>query len=205
MDGTLRLILDALTIQRSVERLGAQLDRDYAGADVALVGILSGAAYFLVDLSRSMKIPHSVHFIQAASYHGTAQEERISVHGLSEKEIAMLKQRQIVVVDELYDNGKTLDSIVSYLKTDLSIPADQIRTFVALRKKKEVAYPPPHYCGTDGLPDVWYIGYGLDDNGLKRNWLSLFATPKPPGFPVTPDEALFTDTPTYDRVYASFN
>jgi hypoxanthine phosphoribosyltransferase len=194
-----------LTIERAVERLGRKLSSDYEQKNLALVGILSGAAYFLVDLSRSLSVPHTVHFIQAASYHGTSQDERISVHGLSPKEIEVLKDRDIVVVDELYDNGKTLHSIVTYLKEDLGIPEERIRTCVALRKKKEVSYPSPDYCGVDDLPDVWYVGYGLDDNGTKRNLNSLFAIPKPPGFPVTEDEALFSNEEIYTRVYESFN
>lgn len=205
MTDSLRLILDTLTIQRAVQRLAQDIDRDYDQRKLALVGILSGAAYFLVDLSRALRIEHTVHFIQAASYHQLEQGESVAVHGLSEKEVAMLRDRDIVVVDELYDNGKTLDGIVTYLKTDLGIPADRIQTCVAFRKNKETTHPPPNYCGVDRLPDVWMLGYGLDDNGTKRNWKSLHAMPKPPGFPVTPDETLFTDPDVYTRVYEGFN
>lgn len=200
---TTREILSTDAIQRAVERLAEAIDNDYE--EVALVGILSGAAYFLVDLSRTLTISHTVHFVQASSYHDIHQGETVAVNGLTEKDVALIRGRKILVVDELYDNGKTLNSIVTYLVETLKIDPSNIATCVAFRKDKQVKYPLPTYCGIDNLPDVWFVGYGLDDNGTKRNLRNLIGVPKPPGVPKSKDEAIFTDEKMYNSIVQLFN
>jgi hypothetical protein len=44
------------------------------------------------------------------------------------------------------------------------------------------------------MPNVWFVGYGLDDNGTKRAWEDLYALPKPPGFAPTADDVIFDNT-----------
>lgn len=60
--------------------------------------------------------------------------------------------------------------------------------FVLEKQKKNPEYPPPNYTGIDNLPDLWLVGYGLDDKGDKRNILDLWAMPKTKGVPLTQDD-----------------
>src|SRR3990167_2326938 len=201
-------ILSKDTIKLTVKKLAQEIDAAYEMSNdepLALVGILSGAAYFLVDLSRELTIPHSVHFIQAASYHNIHQEN-ITINGLPYKDLNSIKDRKIIVVDELYDNGKTLESVVTYLCMN-GIEESQVKTCVVFRKNRrgKCDHPPPDYCGVDNLPDVWFIGYGLDDNGTKRNLEQLIGVAKPSGVPVSEDEVIFTCTHTYMDMYNKFN
>lgn len=200
-------ILSEDTIKSTVKRLAQEIDANHSSDEpLALVAILSGAAYFLVDLSRELKSPHTVHFVQASSYHNINQDT-VTVNGLPLKDIKVIKDRNIIVLDELYDNGKTLDSIVTYLTDDLGVDKDQIETCVIFRKNRrgKSEYSPPDYCGIDNLPDVWFIGYGLDDNGTKRNLQTLVGVAKPPGVPISEDEIIFTSQEAYTEMYTTFN
>jgi len=139
--------------------------------DIVLCCILKGAAYFLVDLSRaleSLDVNHSIYFIEASSYVHQTQAEHMSIT----REIVAEKfiDKHVVLIDELYDNGKTLK---------LGNNIRSLTTCVMFRKKKKEKpnFPQPDLIGFDDLPDVWLVGYGLDYDGLHRGSLALFAVP----------------------------
>lgn len=184
---TWKLVRSSDDIQQSVELLANQIDQDYKDLELVLVAILSGGAYFMVDLSRKIRIPHRVHYIHATSYSAT-QQGTIKMCDLSPKDIEVMENRHILLVDELYDNGKTLHEVSNRLSSQVSIKT--LKSCVALRKRKTNNFSPPDYCGIDDLPDVWYVGYGLDDDGEKRSWCNLWAVPKPAGMEETLDDKL---------------
>lgn len=185
-----KLVYTRDTIMDAVATVAAELDRDYAGKDLVLVAILSGAAYFMVDLSRALSIPHRVHYIQGSSYDGVQQGD-VHIALLTNKDVSSMKDKHILLVDELYDNGKTLHEVARRITDE--VPVASIKSCVTFRKRKEInTYAPPDYCGIDNIPDVWYVGYGLDDDGDKRSWLNLWGVPKPHGMALSPDDiALF--------------
>lgn len=156
--------------------------------DLVLVCILKGAAYFTVDISRDFderKVPHSVYFVEATSYKGQIQSESIQI--LSQLVPEKLENKHILLLDELYDNGKTLDSIKTHLLSqDLN---SDITTCVMFKKKRTipVKYPPPDYYGL-AVPDVWIVGYGLDQDGHYRGLQDLYAIKKPQGIEWTSDD-----------------
>mmetsp|Transcript_547 Transcript_547/g.752 ORF Transcript_547/g.752 Transcript_547/m.752 type:complete len:244 (+) Transcript_547:74-805(+) len=191
-----KLIMTADEIKVVVRSLAQKISDDYRGKDLVLVAILAGAAYFMVDLSRRLTIPHSVHFIHASSYHDSqtqAEKVRIGADGLSPKKY---KNKQVLLVDELYDNGKTMHAVRQTLLSEqsLGLSEDSVKSCVCFRKEKEnPLFPPPDYTGISGLPDLWFVGYGLDDAGDKRGLMSLWAMPKVPGVPQTSSDRIFTD------------
>ncbi|CAH6419102.1 Phosphoribosyl transferase [uncultured virus] len=187
-----RLIVNSNEIKEARNNLASTISEKYQGKEVVLIGILTGGTYFLVDLSRSLSIHHSVHFIRASSYHNEQTSSSVDISGLSDEEGASLKGKHIILVDELYDSGHTLHVVSQFMKQ--YNPAS-VATCVMFRKRKSSSgYPAPDYCGLDDLPDVWFVGYGLDDCETKREWLNLWGVPKAPGVPSSPDDILF-DSP----------
>merc|ERR1719254_97839 len=53
-----------------------------------------------------------------------------------------------------------------------------ILTVCLFSKKRERNWPEADITGITDLPDLWLVGYGLDDRGTKRGWPELFAMPK---------------------------
>ena len=51
------------------------------------------------------------------------------------------------------------------------------------------------------LPNLWLVGYGLDDDGTKRGWTELFAKPKAPGIPLVAEDAIFKDGAEGESAY----
>jgi hypothetical protein len=55
---------------------------------------------------------------------------------------------------------------------------NDVLTVCLFSKKRERNFPEADVTGIPNLPDLWLVGYGLDDRGTKRGWTDLFAMPK---------------------------
>lgn len=146
------------------------------GKDVVMCVILKGAAFFAVDLSRDLQdlgLEHSMYFVDASSYRGIQQADAVTVKSLLMPD--KFKGKHVLLVDELYDNGKTLATVYEHLLADICMDAKDVTTCVMFRKTKNVTqYAPPDFVGLD-VEDAWLVGYGLDDDGLRRGMRDLAA------------------------------
>ena len=81
---------------------------------------------------------------------------------------------------------------------ELGKKAEDLFTCTLFLKRKGNAsqYPLPDLFGLE-LPDVWVVGYGLDDAQEKRGWSNLYACPKIPEVPATKDDEMFTSLAAY--------
>src|ERR1700756_2738430 len=64
----LKVLIPREQIAKRVAEMGAEINRDYAGQSVILLGVLKGAAIFLSDLSRQLQIDSTFDFIGVSSY-----------------------------------------------------------------------------------------------------------------------------------------
>jgi hypoxanthine-guanine phosphoribosyltransferase len=71
------IVLDADAIDRRLRELAAQIDADYAGRELLLVGVLKGAIFVMADLSRHLEVPVGMDFMAVSSYgSGPPRRER---------------------------------------------------------------------------------------------------------------------------------
>ena len=154
-----RVLIDADTIQRRVNELAHQINKDYEGIkeSLILVGVLKGSFIFLSDLCRKLNVPHVVDFISLSRYGATAQTTGNVRMIMDTRE--NLEGRHVMIVEDILDSGYTLD----YLCRNFTArnPAS-LKTAVLLdkpqRRKVDVELD---YIGFE-IPDVWVVGYGLD-------------------------------------------
>lgn len=152
-------------IRKRVNEIGAQITEDYKDRNLVLVGILRGALIFMSDLSRSIALPHSWDMCGASSYHGGTGS---SGHVQITKDVEVdLRDKDVVVVEDIYDSGRTLRAICDLLRVHQ--PAT-IEVCALLYKHKvnranEVSIK---YVGFE-MPDEFIVGYGLDYNEYYRN------------------------------------
>lgn len=195
-----RLILTKKEIKTKVKKLAAVINEKYAGKNLVIVCILKGASYFFVDLTRQLTIPHSAYFIEASSYQN-AQVQGEEVEICSRIVPSKFHNKEVLLLDELFDNGATIDMICRKIMEVGKVPEEKILTCTLFVKDKASHYPPP---GLYGLlvPDVWLVGYGLDDCQEKRNWTYLYACPKAEFVPKTKDDRIFEDDAFYQETRA---
>jgi len=198
-----KLIMTESELNRAVQRVAREIERQTVGEKIVLCGILKGAYVFLHDLSQQLNRPNSVYFVEASSYSG--QEQSDGVELLSRIVASKFEGRKIVLVDELLDNGKTMDTMTQHLMKTLGVPRSNILTCVLMSKNRPQR--PKHWdadiVGIADLPDVWLVGYGLDDNGTKRGWPMLFGKPKCAGVPLAAADAIFSGSEEGAAMHAS--
>lgn len=154
-----RVLIDADTIQRRVDELAYQINKEYEGIteSLILVGVLKGSFIFLADLCRKLKIPHVVDFISLSSY-GASSQSTGNVRLIMDTR-ENLEGRHVMIVEDILDSGYTLDYLCRNFKAR---SPESLKTVVLLdkpdRRKVDVELD---YVGFE-IPDVWVVGYGLD-------------------------------------------
>jgi hypoxanthine phosphoribosyltransferase len=175
--GVGRVLIPADRIAARVAELGARLADHYAEADPVVVAVMKGCVLFLADLVRAWPGEMDIEFVTAESYVGTkpgAVRVRLPAD-LRE----MVAGRPVLVVDDIYDTGRTLSEVCARI-AELG-PAD-LRTLVLLKKRRPRAAEDdlctPDWFGFE-IEDRFVVGYGLDYSGRYRNlpYLALLETP----------------------------
>jgi hypoxanthine phosphoribosyltransferase len=164
--------LDEEVIQNRIGELAKQINTDLAGKEVVFLGILNGAFLFAADLFRRIDFPARISFIKLASYRGTSSSGVIKeLIGWNED----IKDKIIVVIEDIVDTGNTLERIVDEL---VIRKASEIRIASLLYKPE--AYTkniPLHYIGFE-IPNDFVVGYGLDYDGYGRNLPAVYSLVK---------------------------
>jgi hypoxanthine phosphoribosyltransferase len=160
-----RVLVSREQLAKRTQELGDQISRDYAGEDLLLVCILKGAFIFLGDLSRAIRIPHSVEFMAISSYGGTRTESSGVVRILMDLDVS-IEKRNVLIVEDIIDTGHTLAYIIENLST--RDPAS-LKICALLNKASRREVPVEmRYVGFE-IPNEFVVGYGLDYNETYRN------------------------------------
>ena len=163
LDKNFREFLTEKVIQKRIEELAKQINKDLAGKEVVFLGILNGAFLFAADLFRQIDFNARISFIKLASYQGTTSQGLIKeLIGWNED----IKNKTIVIIEDIVDTGNTLERIVDEL---IIRKASEIK--VATMLYKPGAYTkkiPLHYIGFE-IPNDFVVGFGLDYDGFGRN------------------------------------
>ena len=161
---SLRVLLPAARIQARVLELGAQIDRDYTGGTVYLVGILKGACIFLADLARAMQTPARLEFLGISSYgRGTTSSGEVR---LTKDLDVSVEGHDVIVVEDIVDSGITLSYLVQVFRQRRP---KSLRIATLLDKPERRQRPVKvDYVGFQ-IPDEFVVGYGLDYGEDYRN------------------------------------
>jgi hypoxanthine phosphoribosyltransferase len=155
--------LTASEINGQVQRLAAEINRDYAGKKPLFIAILNGSFMFSSDLFKAIHIEAEICFIKLASYKGTKSTGQvITAIGLDTD----IHDRHVIILEDIVDTGKTLNEFLPQLRHQQ--PAS-LELAVLLHKPEATRFPVPvKYLGFS-IPDKFVLGYGLDYDGLGRN------------------------------------
>jgi hypoxanthine phosphoribosyltransferase len=193
-----KLIMTKKEIDLCNASIAFELNQKFKNEKVIVVCILKGAVYFHVDLTRLLAFEHSQYFIEASSYHN-AQTQSEQVEILSKIIPSKFAGRKVILLDELYDNGTTINNIKNKIIELAGVKPEDIFTCTIFKKNKKTNNHPPDFYGIV-VPNVWLVGYGLDDMQEKRNWDTLWAVPKADGIEPTADDQLFTNEEFYGGI-----
>jgi hypoxanthine phosphoribosyltransferase len=155
--------LNAAMIAERIKEIAGKLNKDYADKKPLFIAILNGSFMFASDLFKELAIDAEICFIKLASYKGT----KSTGHVLTAIGLDMdLFGRDVVIVEDIVDTGKTLSEFLPQLKHQQ--PAS-LKIVALLHKPEATVFPITiDYLGFS-IPNKFVVGYGLDYDGLGRN------------------------------------
>ncbi len=160
-----KILIPRKDLCSAIERLAAEIKKDYADKNPLVIGILKGSFIFMADLVRKLDFPLEVDFITLSSYKNMTQSSGEVC--LEQSFSTPLEGRHILIIEDIIDSGLTLRYLLDYMKTKKN-PAS-LRLCVLLdkpsRRKTQVAVD---YTGFT-VPDKFIVGYGLDCAQKYRN------------------------------------
>ncbi|TQK73193.1 hypoxanthine phosphoribosyltransferase [Nocardioides sp. SLBN-35] len=163
-DDLVEVLFTEEQIQARVAEMAAEIERDYKGKDLVLVGVLRGAVMIMADLARALNKHVEMDWMAVSSY-GSGTKSSGVVRILKDLD-ADVAGRHVLIVDEIIDTGLTL----SWLTSNLGSRGPASVEIATLLRKPEALQMPvkPRYVGWD-IPNEFVVGYGLDYRERYRN------------------------------------
>ncbi len=151
-------------IQQRITELAAQIDKDYEGREILIVGVLKGAVMVMADLARALHSHISMDWMAVSSYGSGTQSSGV-VRILKDLDTDLMG-KDVLIVEDIIDSGLTLH----YLLRNLQARDPRSLEVCALLTKPERRRVelPIRYVGFE-IPDCFAIGYGLDHGERYRN------------------------------------
>ncbi len=153
-----KVLISEEELDETVTRIAAEIDEDYKDKNLLLLCILKGSIVFFGDLMKRLSIPCEIDCMKVSSYGaGTASSKKINI--LLDLHRTDLSEKDILIVEDIIDSGRTLSYLTEYLKIN---GARSVKTVSLLDKpsRREVDFT-PDYRGMI-VPDEFVVGYGLD-------------------------------------------
>ncbi len=158
------MLVSEAQIQARITELAAQIESDYEGRDLLLVGVLKGAVMLMADLARSLIRSAEMDWMAVSSY-GSGTKSSGVVRILKDLDSDIVG-RNVLIVEDILDSGLTLSWLIKNLG---SRGAASVEVFSLLRKPEAIKVEVnPKYVGFD-IPNEFVVGYGLDYNQKYRN------------------------------------
>lgn len=159
-----RVVVTEEKIAAKIKELAAQVEEDYRGRDLLMVGVLKGAVMAMADLSRALQRHVDMDWMAVSSYgSGTKSSGVVRILKDLDRDIT---DREVLIVEDIVDSGLTL----SWLKANLESRGAKSVEILAILRKSGVAKVDikVKYVGFE-IPADFVVGYGLDFNEKYRN------------------------------------
>jgi len=152
-----KVLLTEEQISQRVKELAAEIDRDYEGKEIFLVGVLRGAVMIIADLSRQIHSRVAMDWMAVSSY-GSGTKSSGVVRILKDLD-SDIQGKDVLIVEDIIDSGLTL----SWLKSNLQSRGPRSVEIATLLRKPDAATVDidVKYVGFD-IPNEFVVGYGLD-------------------------------------------
>ncbi len=160
----LEVLIDQPTLHARIAELGAEISRDYADKDLALVCILKGSILFMADLSRAITAECTMDFLGLSSYGHSSSSS--GVVQITSDLSAPIEGRDVLVVEDIIDTGLTMRYLLANLTTR---KPRSLKVCTLLHKPARTKVEVPIDYKGFTIEDKFVIGYGLDYEDRFRN------------------------------------
>jgi hypoxanthine phosphoribosyltransferase len=159
-----RVVVTEEEIHARLAEMAKQVEKDYAGRELLLIGILKGAVMTMADFARALNRHVETDWMAVSSYgSGTKSSGVVRILKDLDRDIT---NREVLIIEDIVDTGLTL----SWLKSNLESRGTKSVEILTMLRKPEAAQVDVDvkYVGFD-IPKDFVVGYGLDYNEKYRN------------------------------------
>jgi hypoxanthine phosphoribosyltransferase len=165
----LKILISRDEIAKAVDLLAREIKRDYHDKQPLVICVLKGSFVFMADLIRQLDLPLELDFVRLCSY-GAVMESSGKVrviHGVK----TPIKDRDVLVVEDIVDTGITISFLLDYLKKKK--PASLKLCALTDKPSRRMVPVPIDYVGFT-VPNKFVVGYGLDCDERFRNLPDIY-------------------------------
>lgn len=151
------LLVHREEVQSAVDRMAAQINEYYGDTTLIMLIVMTGAVMPAAWLSSRLKMPLEMDFVHASRYAGATEGGEIDFRVPPRLN---LQGQDILIVDDIYDIGLTLEMIENYC---VSRAARSVNSAVLVRKihDRPTTERKPRFIGLD-VEDKYIFGCGMD-------------------------------------------
>lgn len=160
----IRVMIPEDEIDAKIQELGKRISEDFAGQEVHLICILKGSVFFVCELAKRITLPVTIDFMQVSSY--GAETKSSGVVRLSKDLDEPLQDKNVIIVEDIIDSGRTLNHLVKLLGQ--RHPKSMTICTLLDKPSRRVVDVEVKYTGFQ-IPDEFVVGYGLDYDQRYRN------------------------------------
>ena len=161
-------IISNYDIKIRIKKLAKNINLEYIGKTPLVIGILNGSIYFMMDMLKEFRFNYEIDFIKIKSY----KEVKINKSNLIYKNNLDIKNKDIIIFEDIIDTGQTMNLLLNTLKYQ----EPKSIKIVTLLKKQTYKQFDERKISWYGfiIKDKYVIGYGLDINNLFRNLKDIY-------------------------------
>lgn len=160
----IRVMYSEEEVSTRIRELAEQINHDYEGKEIHLIGILRGGSFFMCELAKRITVPVTIDFMSASSY-GMSTTSSGVVKIVKDLEEPIFG-KEVIVVEDIIDTGRTLSYLLEMLKE--RGPASLKLCTLLDKPDRRVVEVKIDYNGYS-IPDEFVVGYGLDYAQKYRN------------------------------------
>ena len=160
----IRVMISEEDVDAKIEELGRRISQDFEGEAVHLICILKGSIFFVCELAKRITLPVTIDFMQVSSY--GAETKSSGVVRLSKDFDEPLQGKNVIIVEDIIDSGRTLNHLVKLLGQ--RNPKSMTLCTLLDKPSRRVMEVDVKYTGFQ-IPDEFVVGYGLDYDQRYRN------------------------------------
>ncbi len=144
--------------------IGRQIEEDFKGEPIILVGILRGAVLWMADIMKNTNLDMTIDFMAVSSY-GSAKKSS-GIVKINKDLDTDIEGKNVIIVEDIVDSGYTLNYLKGYFESRAA-KSVKICTLLDKPEGRKVDIDVDYIGFT--VDDRFIIGYGLDYDQKYRN------------------------------------
>ena len=150
-------------LNKRIEELANQIDKDYLGKEITIICVMRGAVFFAVELTLKMKTKLKYEFITISSYEGENSTGEILLRTDLRDSI---EGKDVLIVEDIIDTGTSMKYLIEHLKS--KNPRTLKVCALASKPERREVEVPIDYLGFE-IPNKYVVGFGFDIDNNYRN------------------------------------